>query len=66
MKWSHVLLTFDARDVDLHSAPHAGALVINCNLARWDLHTILIDDDSQADIIFIHLFDRMGMNHNRL
>jgi hypothetical protein len=32
-KWSHVPLTFDARDVDLHSAPHADALVINCSVA---------------------------------
>jgi hypothetical protein len=26
-KWSHVPLTFDARDVDLRSAPHADAMV---------------------------------------
>jgi hypothetical protein len=31
--WSHVPLTFDARDVDLRSAPHADALVINCSVA---------------------------------
>jgi hypothetical protein len=38
-KWSHVLLTFDTRDVDLRSAPHADALVINCSVAGWDLHS---------------------------
>jgi hypothetical protein len=32
-KWSHVPLTFDVRDVDLRSAPHADAMVINCRLA---------------------------------
>jgi hypothetical protein len=32
-KWSHVPLTFDARDVDLHNAPHVDAMVINCNVA---------------------------------
>jgi hypothetical protein len=32
-KWSHVSLTFDARDVDLRSAPHADAMVINCRVA---------------------------------
>jgi hypothetical protein len=31
-KWSHVPLTFDTRDVDLHSAPHIDAMVINCRL----------------------------------
>jgi hypothetical protein len=28
-KWSHVSLTFDARDVDLRSAPHIDAMVTN-------------------------------------
>jgi hypothetical protein len=32
-KLSYVPLTFDARDVDLHSAPHADAMVINCRVA---------------------------------
>jgi hypothetical protein len=29
-KWSHVRITFDARNVDLRSAPHADTMVINC------------------------------------
>jgi hypothetical protein len=32
-KWSHIPLTFDARDVDLRSAPHIDAMVINCSVA---------------------------------
>jgi hypothetical protein len=32
-KWSHVPLTFDVRDVDLRSAPHIDAMVINCSVA---------------------------------
>jgi hypothetical protein len=31
-KWSHVPLTFDTRDVDLRSAPHIDAIVINCSV----------------------------------
>jgi hypothetical protein len=65
-KWSHVPLTFDARDVDLRSAPHVDAMVINCRVAGWDLHKVLVDNDSQADIIFLHAFDRMGISHNLL
>jgi hypothetical protein len=65
-KWSHVLLTFDARDVDLRSAPHADAMVITCRVAGWDLHKVLVDNGSQADIIFLHAFDRMGISHNLL
>jgi hypothetical protein len=33
MKWSHIPLTFDAKVLDLHSAPHVDALVISCNVA---------------------------------
>jgi hypothetical protein len=65
-KWSHVPLTFDARDVDLHNAPHADAMVINCRVAGWDLHKVLVDNDSHADIIFLHAFDRMGISHSLL
>jgi hypothetical protein len=65
-KWSHIPLAFDARDVDLRSAPHVDAMVIYCQVARWDLHKVLIDNDSQADIVFLHAFDRMGINHNLL
>jgi hypothetical protein len=32
-RWSHVPLTFDARYVDLRSAPHVDDMVINCSVA---------------------------------
>jgi hypothetical protein len=65
-KWSDVSLTFDTRDVDLRSAPHIDAMVINCSVAGWDLHKVLVDNGSQADIIFLHAFDRMGISHSLL
>jgi hypothetical protein len=65
-RWSHVPLTFDARDVDMRSAPHVDAMVINCSVAGWDLHKVLVDNGSQADIIFLHAFDRMGISHSLL
>jgi hypothetical protein len=65
-KWSHVSLTFDARDVGLRSAPHTDAMVINCRVAGWDIHKVLVDNGSQADIIFLHAFDRMGISHSLL
>jgi hypothetical protein len=61
-----VPLTFDARDVDLRSAPHIDAMVINCSVPGWDLHKVLVDNGSQADIIFLHAFDRMGISHSLL
>jgi hypothetical protein len=65
-RWPHVPLTFDARDVDLRSAPHVDAMVINCSVAGWDLHKVLVDNGNQADIIFLHAFDRMGISHSLL
>jgi hypothetical protein len=61
-----VPLTFDARDVDLCNAPHIDAMVINCSVAGWDLHKVLVDNGSQTYIIFLHAFDRMGISHSLL
>jgi hypothetical protein len=41
-------------------------MVINCSVAGWDLHKVLVDNGSQADIIFLHSFDRMGISHSLL
>jgi hypothetical protein len=41
-------------------------MVINCRVAGWDLHKVLVNNGSQADIIFLHAFDRMGISHNLL
>jgi hypothetical protein len=41
-------------------------MVINCSVAGWDLHKVLVDNGSQADIIFLHAFDRMGISHSLL
>jgi hypothetical protein len=59
-------LTFDARDVDLRSAPHIDAMVINCSVAGWDLHKVLVDNGSHTDIVFLHAFNRMGISHSLL
>jgi hypothetical protein len=41
-------------------------MVINCSVASWDLHKVLVDNGSQANIIFLHAFDRMGISHSLL
>lgn len=65
-KWSHIPLTFDAKDVDLRSAPRTDAMVVNYNIDGWDLHKALVNNNSQTDIIFSHAFGRMGIKHNLL
>jgi hypothetical protein len=42
------------------------AMVINCSVAGWDLHKVLVDNGSQEDIIFLHAFYRMGISHSLL
>lgn len=37
-KWLHIPLTLDIRDVDHRSAPHTDVMVINCNIADYELH----------------------------
>jgi hypothetical protein len=41
-------------------------MVINCRVASWDLHKVLVDNGSQVDIIFLHAFGRMGISHSLL
>jgi hypothetical protein len=41
-------------------------MVINCRVAGWYLHKVLVDNGSQIDIIFLHAFDRMGISHSLL
>jgi hypothetical protein len=41
-------------------------MVINCSVAGWDLHKVLVDNGSKTDIIFLHAFDRMGISHSLL
>jgi hypothetical protein len=41
-------------------------MVINCRVAGWDLHKVLVNNGSQTDIIFLHAFDHMGIIHSLL
>jgi hypothetical protein len=40
--------------------------VIIFRVAGWDLHKVLVNNGSQADIIFLHAFYRMGISHSVL
>jgi hypothetical protein len=50
-KWSHMPLTFDSNDVNLHNTPHTDAMVVSCKIAVWDI---------------CKAFDRMGINPKQL
>jgi hypothetical protein len=53
---------FDANDINFRNAPHIDAMDASCNIAGWEIRKALMDNDNQVNIIFLHAFDRMGIN----
>jgi hypothetical protein len=53
-------ITFSAQDVNLASFPHTDAMVVTIHIDRWDVTRILIDNSSQAEILFLTTFEKMG------
>jgi hypothetical protein len=51
-KWSHMPITFDFQDVKLTSFPYKDAMVVTVHIDRWDATKILVDNGSQAEILF--------------
>jgi hypothetical protein len=65
-KWSHMPITFSSQHVNLTSLPHTDAMVITVHIDRWDITKILIDSSSQAKILFLATFDKMGFYQKQL
>jgi hypothetical protein len=42
--------------------PHTDAMVITIHIDRWDVTKILIDNGSQAEILFLAAFNKMGFD----
>jgi hypothetical protein len=55
-------ITFSSQDVNLTSFPHIDAMVITVHIDRWDITKILIDNDSQTEILFLATFNKMGFD----
>jgi hypothetical protein len=59
-KWSHIPITFSVQDIKLASFPHTDTMVVTVHIDRWDVTRILVDNSSQAKIIFLSAFKNMG------
>jgi hypothetical protein len=59
-KWSHISITFSAKDVNLTFFPHTDAMVVTIHIDQWDVSKILIDNGSQVEILFMLTFKKMG------
>jgi hypothetical protein len=55
-------ITFSAQDVNLASFSHTDVMVVIIHIDRWDVTKILIDIGSQAEILFLIAFEKMGYN----
>jgi hypothetical protein len=52
-KWSHIPITFSAQDINFASFPHTDAMVVIVHIDRWDVTRILVNNGSQAEILFL-------------
>jgi hypothetical protein len=48
------------------SFPHIDVMVITMHIDKWDVTRVLIDNVSQAEILFLSAFDQMGYNSKQL
>jgi hypothetical protein len=46
-------ITFTVEDIKLTYFPHTDAMVINAHIDKWDAKRILVDNGSQAEILFL-------------
>jgi hypothetical protein len=60
-KWSHILITFYTQDLNLTSFPHTDAMVLIIHIDRWDVSKILVNNGSQAEILFLSTFVKNGL-----
>jgi hypothetical protein len=65
-KWPHVQITFTEADIKLTSFSHMDAMVITTHIDKWNVMGVLIDDGSQAKILFISTFKQMDFNKKQL
>jgi metal-dependent hydrolase (beta-lactamase superfamily II) len=59
-------ITFIAQDVNLASFPYIDVMVVTVHVDRWDVTRILIDNGSQAKILFMSDFEKMGYDKKQL
>ena len=59
-------ITFSYSDLEGCQHPHDDPLVVRAIVANTTVHRVLIDNGSLADIIFVSVFDKMGIGKEKL
>ena len=57
---------FSEEDARRLHHPHDDALVISIRIEDYNMHRVLIDNESSADILYYPAFQQMGINKERL
>jgi hypothetical protein len=65
-KSSHMKINFTEADIKHKSFPHTDAMVITAHIDKWNVTRVLVDNRSQAEILFISTFEQMGINKKQL
>ena len=59
-------ITFSDADMEGFQHPQDDLLVIRAIVANKTVHKVLIDNGSSTDIIFVSVFDKMGIRREKL
>jgi hypothetical protein len=57
-----VQITFIEADIKLTSFPHMDAMVITAHKDKWNVTSVLVDNGSQAETLFLSTFEQMGFS----
>ena len=60
-KWTGELITLIEKNAQGTQFPHNDVVVVNLNIANYDVRRILIDNGSSTDILFYDAFSKMGI-----
>ena len=60
------LIRFSEEDMRQLHHPHDDALVVSIHVGDYNVHQVLVDNDSSADILYYPAFQQMGIDKTRL
>ena len=61
-----LIIGFSEEDARRLHHPHDDALVVSIRVGDYNVHRVLVDNDSSADILYYPVFQQMGIDITRL
>jgi hypothetical protein len=65
-KWSHMQISFTEANIKLVLFLHKDAMLTIAHIDKWNVTRVLVDNGSQAEILFLSTFEPMGLNKKQL